>query len=163
MPMMTTINDASGELQNDIHILPVRVYHEDTDYTGVVYHASYLRFAERGRSDMLGLLGVHHDALYRMNPPLALMVYRMEIDFLGTARIAQLLHVETRLKTLSRTRIVLSQTIRRQAKELWLANVTIIAAVPGGRAKRLPQQILHAFSRWNESHKVQETARQRIN
>lgn len=144
------MNDASGELRENVHILPVRVYHEDTDYTGVVYHASYLRFAERGRSDMLRLLGIHHDSLHQMNPPLALMIYRMEINFLGAAKIAELLHVETRLKTLSRARIELSQTIRSQARELWCANATIIAAVPGGKACRLPEQILRAIAHWGE-------------
>ena len=135
-----------GAIRDGVHRLETRVYHEDTDYTGVVYHASYLRFAERGRSDMLRLAGIRHEALQRLQPPVALMVYRMEIDFLGAARIGETLRVETRLDALSRTRMDLLQEIRRESGLLWRARVAVIAATPGERARRLPAQLMEAFS-----------------
>lgn len=139
-------NSIGGEIRAGVHALETRVYHEDTDYTGVVYHASYLRFAERGRSDMLRLLGVRHEELQQLQPPVALMVYRMEIDFLGAARIAETLRVETRLDALSRARMDLLQQIRRGDDLLWRARVAVIAATPGERARRLPAQVMQAFA-----------------
>ncbi|HUF44981.1 MAG TPA: 4-hydroxybenzoyl-CoA thioesterase, partial [Aestuariivirgaceae bacterium] len=57
--------ELAGRIEGKVHILPVRVYYEDTDFSGLVYHANYLKFCERGRSDCLRLLGVHHHELQR--------------------------------------------------------------------------------------------------
>ena len=142
------MSELGGTLESDVHILPLRVYHEDTDYTGVVYHASYLRFAERGRSDMLRCLGIDQKLLQEQSPPVALMVWRMEIEYLGAAVIEDCLRVETSLANLSKTRIDLKQRILRDETALWQAKVVVVAAVPGGRARRLPSPLLDAFRRW---------------
>ena len=85
------------------HVLPVRVYFEDTDFSGLVYHVSYLRWCERGRSDFLRLLGVHHTMLIAgagatgsPTEPAAFVVRRMSLEYLGPARIDEVLEVETR-------------------------------------------------------------------
>ena len=151
MLLMTVkqVSELAGAIKGDAHILRLRVYHEDTDYTGVVYHASYVRFAERGRSDLLRMLGFDQNTLSEMSPPVALMVYRMEIDFLGAARISDILEVETRVASLSKARVEMSQSIRRGGDTLWRARVVVVAALPGGRARRLPYAIIEAFERRN--------------
>ena len=140
---------SGGALHGRVHRLEVRVYHEDTDFTGVAYHGAYVRFAERGRSDMLRLLGVRHEELLGRTVPVALMVYRMEMDFLGAARVGDVLQVETRLVALRRTRLGFLQTICPVCSDgrlLWCGRVVIIAASPGGRARRLPAEIMGVFA-----------------
>ena len=78
---------SSGRFEGREHILPVRIYYEDTDFTGVVYHANYLRYFERGRSDALRAAGVSHADLLEEERPTAFTVVRMEIDFRRPARI----------------------------------------------------------------------------
>ena len=81
--------DLSGRIVDGKHILPVRVYYEDTDFSGFVYHATYLRWCERGRSDFVRLMGIHHDEL--LNPedgsePSAFVARNLEIDFLRPSK-----------------------------------------------------------------------------
>ena len=89
--------DLAGRLIPGGHVLPVRVYFEDTDFSGVVYHGAYIRYMERGRSDYLRKLGVGHDALDRgeHGEPLAFAVRRIAVEFLRPARIDDVLEVET--------------------------------------------------------------------
>ena len=84
-----------GAFTDKIHKLNVRVYYEDTDFSGVVYHANYLKFAERGRSSFLRLAGVIHSDLLTHEPPLAFVVRGMNIEFVAPARIDDVLVVET--------------------------------------------------------------------
>src|SRR5262245_15194040 len=92
MTMSEAWPDIAGRIEGGIHLLPIRVYFEDTDFGGVVYHANYLKFCERGRSDYLRLLGIHHHRL----EGLSFVVRHMVCDFLKPARIDELLTVETR-------------------------------------------------------------------
>jgi acyl-CoA thioester hydrolase len=91
------IDDAptAGRFDGREHILPVRVYYEDTDFTGVVYHANYVRYFERGRSDFLRMVGVGHAELADHDSPTAFVVTRLEIDFKRPARIDDALRVVT--------------------------------------------------------------------
>src|SRR6188508_2533283 len=85
------VADAFGRRR---HVLPVRVYFEDTDFSGLVYHASYVRWCERGRSDFLRLIGNDHQALFAGaagREPAAFVVRRMGIEFLRPARIDEVL------------------------------------------------------------------------
>ena len=77
----------SGRFFELTHHLDVRVYYEDTDFSGVVYHANYLKYAERARSDFLRLAGVKHSELLALEKPLAFVVTKMDMDFLAPARI----------------------------------------------------------------------------
>ena len=95
-----------------MHKLPVRVYYEDTDFTGLVYHANYLRFFERGRSDFLRVAGVHHSALLESPEPMGFAVNKMSLDFLKAARIDDALVVETAFETMRGPRIFIAQTLR---------------------------------------------------
>lgn len=135
--------DLAGRIEAGSHVLPVRVYYEDTDFSGVVYHASYLRFMERGRSDFLRLSGVHHAALDAgdAGERLAFAVRHMEIDFLKPARIDDVLEVVTACVEARGARIVLEQSVRRSATVLVGARVTAAMINAAGRPRRLPADI----------------------
>lgn len=133
--------DLAGRIVGQEHVLPVRVYYEDTDFSGVVYHANYLKFCERGRSDWLRLLGLHHSTLFTAGDDgdrLAFAVRRMEADFLGPAHIDDVLEVRTRLVGLSGARLDLAQQVWRGEMELFRARTTIVMIDGAGRPKRLP-------------------------
>jgi len=128
----------AGRLEEGRHVLPVRVYYEDTDFSGLVYHASYLRFMERGRSDMIRLMGVHHSLLAADDGPrLAFVVRRMEIDFLRPARIDDVLEVVTEPASSTAAAITLAQTVNRAGELLLRASVQIVLVNENGRPQRL--------------------------
>ena len=129
----------AGRLRDGGHELRQRVYFEDTDFSGRVYHARYLQFLERGRSDYLRLLGIHHRALAADG--LSFAVSRMEIDFRRSATIDDLLTIGTETRAVTGARIVLRQTIFRDAEPLVEAAVTVALVGAGGRPLRLPRQI----------------------
>lgn len=129
--------DIAGRMRGGTHVLPVRVYFEDTDFGGVVYHANYLKFCERGRSDWLRLLGIHHHRL----TDLVFVVRRMTCDFRKPARIDDLLEVETRLVAMAGARIELAQEIRREGETLFAAAVTVALVDGEGRPRRIPPAI----------------------
>jgi acyl-CoA thioester hydrolase len=140
----------SGRLEMDggerCHRLPVRVYYEDTDFSGVAYHASYVRWCERGRSDFLRLLGSDHRRLLEGadgGDPAALMVKRLTLDYRRPAVIDEVLVVETRVAALNAATLELTQTVSRiepdgaQPTLLVLANVTIVLVARSGKVLRL--------------------------
>jgi acyl-CoA thioester hydrolase len=135
--------DLAGRLVGGRHVLAVRVYYEDTDFSGVVYHASYLRFLERGRTDFLRLLGVGHAALAAgaFGEPLAFAVKSLAVDYRAAGRIDEVLEVETRLGALGGARIGLDQTIRRGDAVIVAATVTVVVLSPEGRPRRLPAAV----------------------
>lgn len=144
--------DIAGRLIEDgssrWHILPVRVYFEDTDFSGLVYHASYLRWIERGRSDYLRLLGIHHAALFAGKDggePAAFVVRRMQLEFLRPARIDEVLEVETRAGTLTKATLELLQMVAREGEILFSASVLVALVSASGRPLRLPAAIAAAF------------------
>ena len=120
------------------HVLPIRVYYEDTDFSGVVYHANYLKFCERGRSDMLRLADIHHAELHGAEAQMGFVVRRMECDFLKPARIDDLLTVETAMESLTGARLVLAQKVCREGETLFSANVTVALVDGSGRPRRIP-------------------------
>src|SRR3712207_9229001 len=127
----------SGRLENGVHLLPVRVYYEDTDFSGVVYHASYLRFLERGRTDFLRLVGVDQSVLHAEGQGLIFAVRRMTIDFLKPARMDDVLVVRTRTEEVRGASLVIAQTIRRGEEAILTADVRV-AALAAGRPARIP-------------------------
>jgi acyl-CoA thioester hydrolase len=135
--------DLAGRLVGGGHVLPVRINFEDTDFSGVVYHANYLKFMERARSDMLRLMGSSHDALVDgvLGEPLAFAVHRIEVDFRGPARIDELIEVETRVGDIGGARLRLDQTVRRGEETLVQAKVTIVMINKDGRARRIPDAV----------------------
>jgi len=138
----------SGTIRNGRHVLPVRVYYEDTDFSGVVYHASYLRFMERGRTDYLRLLGVDHRALFeeteREAPGFAFVVRTMQIEFLRPARMDDVLEIWTAPQEVKGASITLDQRVRRGDETLVEAEVRV-AFVSGGKAQRIPKPLRQAM------------------
>jgi len=125
------------------HRLPVRVYYEDTDFTGFVYHASYVRFFERGRSDFLRLAGADHVTMATVQTAFA--VVRLEIDYLRAAGIDDALMVCTTFDTIKGPRLTLSQRITRGEEVLAVAKVQAACIDLQGRARRPPPQLLLAL------------------
>ena len=133
----------AGRLVPGGHVLPVRIYFEDTDFSGVVYHGSYIRFMERGRSDFVRLIGIGHSELHKgeHGEQLAFAVRRIHVDFLKPARIDDLVEVETRVLDLGGARIVLRQTVKRGEETLVDAEVTVVLVNHQGRARRIPDSL----------------------
>jgi acyl-CoA thioester hydrolase len=130
------------------NVLPVRVYFEDTDAGGVVYHASFVRFAERGRTDFLRLLGTDARQLIDVSDkrePAAFVVRRMQIDFFRPGRMDDLLEVETRVKELGGASVTLIQTIKRGDQRLVEAEVTVVLVSVSGKPLRLNEAVRRAF------------------
>jgi acyl-CoA thioester hydrolase len=121
------------------HQLAVRVYYEDTDFSGRVYHASYLRFMERGRTEWLRTLGYEHGALAG-EQHVVFAVRRLEIDYFAPAAIDDLLQVETRIAAIRGAAIDFAQTVWRGDKSLAAAKV-LVAALRDGRPMRIPPDL----------------------
>ncbi len=138
--------DLSGRLSRSGHVLPIRVYFEDTDFSGVVYHTSYMRWCERGRSDYLRLLGIKHNALQEgafAGEPCVFALRRLNAEFLKSARIDDVLEVHTSLAELTKASIVLRQTIEREGKPIFRLDVQCVLLSMSGRLLRLPAPMLH--------------------
>ena len=124
------------------HRFTLRVYYEDTDFSGVVYHANYLRFLERGRTELLRDLGIVQTELFgdTTRQPLGFAVTRMTLDFRKPAKMDDCLLVETRRTKLGGASVQLQQVIWRGADRLVDAEVTV-AVLSNGRAVRLPADL----------------------
>jgi acyl-CoA thioester hydrolase len=138
------VNALDGEIRHGRHTMLVRVYYEDTDFSGVVYHASYLRFMERGRTNHLRLLGADHRALFEETaqeaPGFAFVVRTMTIEFLKPARMDDVLEVVTEPKEVKGASILLLQQVRRGEDVLVEAQVRV-AFVSDGRARPIPKPL----------------------
>jgi acyl-CoA thioester hydrolase len=137
----------AGELTDAGHRLLARVYYADTDFSGIVYHARYLEFLERGRTDYLRLLGVHHSELAdgKLGESTVWVVRRMEIDFKSAARIDDILTVETRTAEISRARVKMAQAIKRGDELLISAVVEAAMVNSAGRPRRFPAEWIKLF------------------
>jgi acyl-CoA thioester hydrolase len=133
-----------GEIRDGRHVLTVRVYYEDTDFTGIVYHANYLRYMERGRTNHLRLLGADHRALFeetaKETPGFAFVVRSMTIDFLKPARMDDVLEVVTEPEEVKGASITLRQRVMRGDDLIVEAHVRV-AFVSGGRARPIPKPL----------------------
>jgi acyl-CoA thioester hydrolase len=124
------------------HAFPIRVYYEDTDFSGVVYHASYLRFMERGRTEMLRARGVDQGASLSAEPGerFGFAVRAMNIDFRRPARMDDMLSVETEVMEIGGASMELAQRVKR-GHELLIEATVRIACVVDGRPCRIPAPI----------------------
>ena len=136
--------DLDGELRDGVHAMAVRVYYEDTDFTGIVYHANYLRFMERGRSNHFRLLGYEHrallDELEREEPGFGFVVRSMQIEFLKPAHMNDVLTIETAPVEVKGASITLHQRVKR-ADDLLVEATVRVAFVSGGRARPIPKPL----------------------
>jgi acyl-CoA thioester hydrolase len=137
-----------GDIRDGRHQMAVRVYYEDTDFTGIVYHASYLRFMERGRTNYLRLIGADQRALFEQAekeaPGFAFVVRSMSIEFLKPARMDDLLAIVTAPEEVKGASMTLHQRVMRGAEVLSEAHVRV-AFVSGGRARPIPKPLRTAM------------------
>lgn len=132
---------SAGAFEGREHVLPVRVYYEDTDFTGVVYHASYLRFFERGRTEFLRAIGMEHAALLTLPDPCAFAVTKLTVQFRKAARVDDPLEVRTRFSQLRGVRIVASQRALRGEELICDAEVEVVCIDLNGRPRRPPREL----------------------
>jgi acyl-CoA thioester hydrolase len=137
----------AGRMEGREHVLPVRVYYEDTDFSGFVYHANYLKFCERGRSDLLRFANVHHHALHwnETGGRAGFVVRHMTCDWLKPAVIDDVLEVRTRLIEYRGARLELAQRILRGEELLFTARVTAALVDENGHPRRLPEPLRSAM------------------
>jgi acyl-CoA thioester hydrolase len=143
------MNALDGTIRDGRHVMQVRVYYEDTDFSGVVYHASYLRFMERGRTNYLRLIGANHRKLFEETekeaPGFAFVVRHMDIDFLKPARMDDMLDIATSPQEVRGASITLHQLVQREGETLIEAKVQV-AFVSQGRAQRIPRPLRDAMA-----------------
>jgi acyl-CoA thioester hydrolase len=124
---------------------PIRVFYEDTDFSGYVYHANYLKYCERARSDYLRVIGVDQNAMFTEGQ--AFVVRRMDCEFLRPAKFEDVLDVETQLIEMSGARFELAQVVKRGEEDIFKAKVTVAIIGAGGRPQRIPPEFVTKFSR----------------
>jgi acyl-CoA thioester hydrolase len=132
---------SAGCFDGTAFVFPIRVYYEDTDFSGLVYHASYLRFMERGRSEFLRAAGVPHQAMLSSEPPLFWVVRRMTVEFAKPARVDEALTVRTEALELAGARLRLDQAVCRGAESLVKGDVEVCVVASDGRPRRVPEEV----------------------
>ncbi|MBO9575918.1 MAG: tol-pal system-associated acyl-CoA thioesterase [Sphingobium sp.] len=136
---------ASGRFESGEHVFPVRVYFEDTDLSGLVYHANYLRYMERARSDMLRLLGIDQRGAKESGEGVY-AVTDLAIRYRGPARLDDDLIVHSQVTQITPARCIIAQSVWRGDVELTEGTVTVAFLDPSGRPKRQPADWIARFS-----------------
>ena len=136
---------ATGALDGAEHVYPLRVYYEDTDASGIVYYASYLRMAERARTEMMRLLGAEH-ARIAATEGVALAVRDCAIEYLAPARLDDVLEIRTRLVAARGASLRLSQVVRRGGRDLARISLRLACVGRTGRTARMPAALREALA-----------------
>ena len=148
------MNPLDGEIREGRHHQAVRVYYEDTDFSGIVYHASYLRFMERGRTNYLRLIGADHRALFEQTekeaPGFSFVVRHMGIDFKKPAYMDDILSIVTTPEEVKGASVTLNQKVMLGEELLVEAHVQV-AFISGGRARPIPKPLRVAMKADQES------------
>jgi len=134
----------SGRFDGAVHLFPVRVYFEDTDLSGVVYHANYLRWFERARSDMLRLLEIDQRAAYEAGAG-AYAVSELTIRYLAPARLDDVVTIRTTTLEVGAATCRIAQDAWRGETLLAASRVRAAFVAPDGKPKRQPREWLAAF------------------
>lgn len=146
--MTLALEPTAGAFDGRIHVLPVRVYYEDTDFTGLVYHGNYVRFFERGRSDFLRMVSVGHAELLDGDDPIAFVITAMNLRFRAAARIDDALAVRTTYDAVKGPRLIIRQSITRGDQLLTEADVEAACIDLKGRPRRPPALLVEALGPW---------------
>lgn len=128
-----------------MHRFDCRVYYEDTDMAGIVYHANFLKFIERGRSEWVAALGIDQRAM-KEEAGQVFVVRRIEADYLAPAHYGDDLQVLTTPERIGGARMVLRQQVLRGAAPLFEALVTVVVLGPEGQVLRLPPALRRALA-----------------
>ena len=138
----------AGRMQGGTHVLPVRVYYEDTDASGIVYHANYLRYCERGRTDFLRMAGVSHTELRARAEPIVFVVRKVELEFVRPAKVDDALVVHTRYERVEKARMFVRQWIERDGEDIARALVEAVCIRLDGRPVRPPPDMVDKLRRF---------------
>jgi acyl-CoA thioester hydrolase len=130
-----------GRFEGKVHILPIRIYYEDTDLSGIVYHANYLRFMERGRSEFFRCAGIPRLAMLDEKEPTAWTLRKAALEYLKPARVDDLIEVHTAAIGLTGARMVADQKIRCRGELLTRGSVEACIITLSGRPRRIPQNV----------------------
>lgn len=143
-----TDHPSAGRFEGREHRLAIRVYYEDTDFTGLVYHGTWVRWFERGRSDALRLMGVGHAELLDGDQPMAFVLSKLSLDYLKPARIDDAVVVRTRYRAIKGPRLLISQAITRGDEVLCRAAVEAVCIHLDGRPRRPPPALRDKVAPW---------------
>ena len=147
--MTEILQPSSGVFDGREHQLPVRIYYEDTDFSGIVYHANYLRYFERGRSDFFRMVGISHTEMAKVDTAFALT--RMEIDFKRAARVDDALLVRTTYDRVKGPRLYVGQRITRGEELIAQAVVEAVCITMDGRPRKPTAQMVAMLAPWFEA------------
>ncbi|PCJ31278.1 MAG: tol-pal system-associated acyl-CoA thioesterase [Alphaproteobacteria bacterium] len=149
---MAEFSPHSGFIKNRQHILPLRVYYEDTDAGGVVYHANYLKYMERGRSDMIRNLGISQEEMLKFLEPgdIKFVVIRSEVDYVKPAKLDDEITVHTNVSKLGKASLVMEQEIHRSDEILAKGIIKVAALNEENKPARLPTKILEKINEVTE-------------
>ncbi|MCJ8191463.1 YbgC/FadM family acyl-CoA thioesterase [Sphingomicrobium aestuariivivum] len=149
-----TLTPPQGRFDGSLHSFPVRVYFEDTDLSGIVYHANYLRYFERARSDMLARVGIDQRAAHDEGLG-AYAVTQMDIKWKRPAKLDDELVVESRVTNVRAASCSIQQRVRRGQDILAEAQVTAALLTPEGRPRRQPADWVEKFKAVTDEGKYQ--------
>ena len=135
-----------GFLEGKVHVLPISVYYEDTDLSGFVYHANYLRYMERGRTEFFRLAGISKMAGLDEEEPTAWTLRSIHVDYLRPARLDDIIHVRSQLIGLSGARMQAIQRITCNETLLVEGRIEACIVTLTGRARRLPETLRHLLT-----------------
>ena len=137
---MSETLESFGKFVGKVHVLPIRIYYEDTDLSGIVYHANYLRFMERGRTEFFRAAGIHKLAELDGPEPFAWTLRKAALEYLRPARLNDLIEVHTSATSLTGVRMTASQDIYCNGQQLTHGEVEACIISLNGRPRRIPQE-----------------------
>ena len=145
------MSDLSGIIKKNTHFFQIRVFYEDTDFTGIVYHANYLKFAERGRTNFLRLLGINHYELMNNKEPKYFVVYKMNTKFLGSSTIDDLLEVRSNFLGIEGVRLKINQDIFNNEKKVFSADIEFALLNKDAKPLKFPHDIKLKIKKYLEN------------
>ena len=138
---------SSGVIVDGVHVMPLRVFYEDTDAAGIVYYANYLKFTERARTELLRLVGLSHSRLLK-EEGLTFAVKRCALDYIAPARLDNEVEVHTRILSVGGASLNVEQIVCRDGHDLVRTRIRIACVDGEGRARRLPARVRDTLERF---------------
>jgi acyl-CoA thioester hydrolase len=131
----------AGRFEGKVHVLPIRIYYEDTDLSGMVYHANYLRYMERGRSEFFRCAGITRLAMLEEPEPIVWTLRQIWLEYNRPARVDDLSELHTRATSLTGARMTAEQTVCCGSQLLAHGGVEACMVTLAGRPRRIPPDI----------------------
>lgn len=142
----------SGHINDGVHFLPIRVYFEDTDTSGIVYHARYLHFMERGRTEFMRCMDIPHSDIMEGEDASAFAVKSVNIDYARPALVDDVLMVESHVIDVKGSSVTLVQKIKRGEDILVSATLRAVVIGQNLRPRRIPKEMRRHFEAIMKTH-----------